>query len=110
LLWQRLRAAQTGHKFRKQHAIGPYVADFCCAKEKLIVEVDGKAHDAMDRAVRDEERDRYLETQGYDVLRLMASDVLADIEWAVSAIVARLESPLHHRFAAVPLPACGEDF
>jgi very-short-patch-repair endonuclease len=110
LIWQRLRAGQTGYKLRKQHPVGPYIVDFCCVKEKLIVEVDGKAHDVAERAVRDAERDRYLETRGYDVLRLMASDVLADIDWAVAAIVARLDSPLHHASGMVPLPAGGEDF
>ncbi len=109
LLWQRLRKQQIGVKFRKQHPIGLYTADFYCAKRKLIIEVDGSAHDGHDRAVRDECRDRYLADNGYDVLRLMVSDILADMDAAISAIVARLESPLHRACGTVPLPVNGED-
>ncbi len=109
LLWQRLRRRQIGAKFRKQHPVGPYIVDFCCVESWLVVEVDGLAHDLSNRAVRDERRDEYLKDKGYDVLRLMASDVLADMDRAVSAIAARVDSPLHRACSTVPLPANGED-
>src|SRR3546814_11675317 len=57
LIWQRVKSAQTGLKFRKQHPIGPYVADFYCSRAHLVVEVDGEAHERGDRHGRDERRD-----------------------------------------------------
>src|SRR3546814_9850940 len=52
LIWQRVKSAQTGLKFRKQHPIGPYVADFYCSRAHLVVEVDGEAHERGDRQDR----------------------------------------------------------
>src|SRR3546814_5127644 len=59
-LWQQLRGGQLdGLKFRRQHPIPPYIADFCCVSEKLIVELDGSQHDDHVDAARS----RYLEAQ-----------------------------------------------
>jgi very-short-patch-repair endonuclease len=107
-LWQRLRGKQTGFKFRRQHPIGPYVVDFYCSIVRLAVEIDGLAHDSADRVTRDEARDRFLTENGHDVLHLLASDIVRDLDGAVAAIVARGESPLHQP-AAGPPPRAGED-
>src|SRR5690606_39476397 len=56
------------------YPIPPYVVDFYCANARLIVEVDGFAHDNAERAARDALRDQALIEKGYDVLRLPASD------------------------------------
>src|SRR5690606_15242759 len=74
LLWKELCGKKLGLKFRKQHPIPPYVVDFYCANARLIVEVDGFAHDNAERAARDALRDQALIEKGYDVLRLPASD------------------------------------
>ncbi|OYW46099.1 MAG: hypothetical protein B7Z08_04465 [Sphingomonadales bacterium 32-68-7] len=108
MLWKRLRGKQLGLKFRSQHPIGPYVVDFYCATARLVVEVDGMAHDNAERAERDRVRDGYLIEHGYEVLRLPAADVLKDVDCALAAIVARAESPLHRAGGTVPLPASGE--
>ena len=76
LLWQRLRSVPV--KFRRQHPIGQYVVDFYCPSAKLIVEVDGAAHDCGDRPVRDAARTVELETRGFRMIRVPARDVLAD--------------------------------
>src|SRR3546814_9258168 len=56
-LWQHLRGGQLdGLKFRRQHPIPPYIADFCCVAVKLIVELDGSQHSEQADAVRSEER------------------------------------------------------
>jgi len=107
LLWQRLRGQQTGFKFRRQHPIGPYVVDFYCARVRLAVEIDGFSHDTADRTVRDETRDRFLTENGHHVLRLLASDILRDVDEVIAAIVAKVESPLHQP-AAGPPPRTGE--
>lgn len=108
LLWQQIRAAKLGLKFRRQHPIGPYVADFFCAALRLAVEIDGEAHDRGNRLASDEARNAYMAGVGLTVLRIPAVDILKDMDGALSAIRAAAEAPLH-RASAVPLPAGGED-
>jgi very-short-patch-repair endonuclease len=76
LLWQQLRGSEA--KFRRQHPLGPYVLDFYCAKARVCVEVDGISHNTSDRPQRDAERDEWLKGRGIDVVRIPASEVLAD--------------------------------
>ncbi len=109
LLWQRLKGAPQGVSFRKQHPIGAYRADFYCAAIRLIIEVDGIAHDMGDRPARDAARTHKLETQGYQVLRIAAADILKDADAVAEAIVSLAARPLHHAFGTVPLPASGEE-
>lgn len=109
LLWKDLRGKKLGLKFRNQHPIPPYVVDFYCASARLVVEIDGFAHDNAERATRDAKRDRALIEKGYDVLRLPASLILNDMEAALDAIVARAANPHHRACGTVPLPAGGED-
>jgi very-short-patch-repair endonuclease len=91
-LWARLRDRQLGGaKFRRQHPIGPFVADFCCPQGKLIVELDGGQH-AEDVAA-DEKRSRFLEAQGYRVLRFWNHDVLQNTEAVLERIVEALNDP-----------------
>jgi very-short-patch-repair endonuclease len=108
LLWEQLRAAKQGMKFRRQHPVGPYIADFYCSAAKLVIEIDGEAHDRGDRPERDIVRDAAMRNAGYEVLRISAADVLKDMEAVILTIRAAAESPLH-RASTVPLPASGED-
>ena len=67
VVWQALRNKQLdGRKFRRQHTIGPFIVDFFCTSEHLIVEVDGLIHEEQREA--DAERQHLLETVGYHVL------------------------------------------
>lgn len=109
LLWQRLKGKPQGIAFRKQHPVGAYRADFYCAAAKLVIEVDGAAHDMGDRPMRDEARTKWLNGKGYQVIRVSASDVLRDADSAASSILAAAGRPLHRPVGTVPLPACGED-
>ncbi len=77
-LWAILRRSPAGVKYRRQHPIGPYVADFYCPAAKLVIEVDGHIHDSAAAAARDEKRDEYLRKLGLRVIRVPASDVLAN--------------------------------
>jgi len=70
LLWERLRGRRNGLSFRRQHPIGPYVADFDCAAARLVVEVDGEAHADASRSASDDYRDQFMQENGYQVLRL----------------------------------------
>jgi very-short-patch-repair endonuclease len=88
LLWLALRNGQIGGlKFRRQHPIGPYVVDFSCHSAKLVVGVDGMSHD--DKVAKDAAKSKYIESQGYRILRVMNDDVMHDLD-AVTREIARL--------------------
>ena len=74
LLWRELR--QSGVKFRQQHPAGPFVVDIYCPAAKTCIEIDGIAHDMGDRPERDQRKIAWLEAQGYQVVRVAATDVL----------------------------------
>ncbi|MGX0586660.1 very-short-patch-repair endonuclease [Sphingomonas sanguinis] len=110
MLWQQLRGSPSGWRFRRQHPVGCYVADFFCSKARLIVEVDGAIHGVETRPVRDTARDRYLSENGYRVIRIGATDILRDAEAVAASIVSLVAAPLHHSPAASgPPPRSGED-
>jgi very-short-patch-repair endonuclease len=77
-LWFRLKRVEGGPRFRRQHPLGPYVLDFYCPAARLVVEVDGIGHCHGDQPERDARRDAWLAAQGLEVMRITASDVLAD--------------------------------
>jgi very-short-patch-repair endonuclease len=83
-LWSALRSDQLGVNFRRQHAIGPYIADFCCIQKKLIVELDGSQH--LEQAEYDRQRTEFLQSKGYRVLRFWNNDVMNDLNGVVSVI------------------------
>lgn len=88
LLWLALRNGQIGGlKFRRQHPIGPYVADFYCHSAALVVEVDGMSHDG--KAAEDAAKTQYIESQGLRILRVTNEDVMRDLD-AVTREIARL--------------------
>ena len=96
-LWLQLRAERfDGVKFRRQKVIGRYIADFAANDPKLVVEVDGMTHDVDDP--RDIERTRYLNQQGYHVVRFTNPDVMTNLEGVLirlSEVIAVLRaSPL----------------
>ena len=87
-LWYHLRRRQLARfRFRKQHPIGPYVADFACVERKLIVELDGSQH--LDSA-HDETRDAYLRGEGFRVLRFWNDDALLRTDEVLTVVLAAL--------------------
>ncbi|MBI3837974.1 MAG: endonuclease domain-containing protein [Planctomycetia bacterium] len=87
LLWGNLRAGRlAGLKFRRQHPIGPFVADFYCDESKLVIELDGNSHDG--RAKADRSRASYLAGVGLRVLRIANDDVLRELDEVLAAILA----------------------
>jgi very-short-patch-repair endonuclease len=90
-LWQRLRRNQLGVRFRSQVAIVRFIVDFHCPSRRLVVEVDGGAHDA--RSDADAERDRILEALRLRVLHVRNEDVLEDLEAVVEIIANALVRP-----------------
>jgi Uncharacterized protein conserved in bacteria len=89
-LWLDLRLmCEQGVRFRRQHAIGKYVADFCAPRKKLIIELDGSQHPGQKDY--DAERTSDLESQGYKVIRFWNSEVMNDVEGVLLAILQKLE-------------------
>jgi type I restriction enzyme, R subunit len=75
--WHLLRGLKSrGFKFRRQHPVRPYIADFGCTELRLIVELDGSVHGQPSQAMRDARRDAHLKSMGYTVLRLPNGIVL----------------------------------
>ena len=87
-LWQVLRTRPDGLKFRRQHPFDRCTADFFCVSARLVVEVDGDSHSMGDNPERDVRRDAWLRSQGIEVLRFDARDVMDDLESVVLAILA----------------------
>ena len=76
LMWCHLRKLETkGTHFRRQVPIGPYVADFACMASRLVIELDGSQHGEEPNKSRDERRTRWLEAEGYRVLRFWNNDI-----------------------------------
>ena len=87
MLWEHLRSRKSsGFKFRRQHPIGPTIADFYCAECQLVVEVDGGIH--ITQQDYDRQREQALAERGLHVLRLKNEDVLSNIDTALALIVA----------------------
>lgn len=103
-LWNELRAHRLmGLGFRRQMPIAGYIVDFACPEKKLIVEVDGAE---ADNAVRDDERTKRLDQDGWTLLRFWNHDILADIGNVCQHVVisAGLDQP--QPASGVMLPAC----
>jgi very-short-patch-repair endonuclease len=88
-LWSVLRGRTlSGYKFRRQHPIGLYIADFACVEHRLVIEADGGQHaDNLD----DERRTVWLESQGWRVMRFWNNDILTNTDGVVRMIVEALE-------------------
>jgi cyclase len=86
ILWMYLKNKIGGLKFRRQHPIGVYIADFYCHKAKLIIEIDGSIHDLPGIRQKDDIRQKELEGWGYEVIRFSNEQVLTQIETVLETI------------------------
>jgi very-short-patch-repair endonuclease len=91
-----------GLKFRRQHPLGPYVVDFYCPERRLAIELDGSIHAQPSQARRDKARDKILQSQGIQVLRVPNGMVLEDPDGFVRKILANLPSPVPRRGTPSP--------
>jgi very-short-patch-repair endonuclease len=78
-------------KFRRQHPLGPYTADFYCVEAKVVVEFDGSPHDTPDGKQKDEVRDSWMQARGIEVLRFGGWQVENDAQQVLKAIDDALE-------------------
>jgi very-short-patch-repair endonuclease len=84
-LCRRVRGDNLCVNFRRQHAIGNYIPDFCSPIAKLIIEVDGSSH--LEQKEYDKERTIYFESMGYKVIRFWNNDVMHNIDDVIIAII-----------------------
>ena len=105
-LWHELRNRRfAGHKFRRQHAIGPFIADFYCADAGLVVELDGESH--LGHEAYDRDRQDWLESRGLKVLRFFNNDIPANLDEMLECIFreCRERSPLANPGPLTPGPS-----
>ncbi|WP_045690503.1 endonuclease domain-containing protein [Hymenobacter sp. AT01-02] len=109
LLWKALQRSQlAGRKFRRQHGIGPYIVDFYCPAEKLVVELDGAGHFTASGEAQDTERDAYLGSLGLKVLRFENKLIAQHIESVLAAIEAAFQATVLPP-ATTPSPSSSEE-
>ena len=90
LLWYHLRAYRlNGKRFRRQQPLGPYIVDFVHFGSRVIVEADGGQHND---SLSDKERDAWLSSQGFRVLRFWNHEILRQTDVVLSVIYEVLEA------------------
>lgn len=86
LLWARLRRKQlAGLRFRRQHPIGRYIADFYCHEKKMVIELDGVVHE--NTIEYDYLREKFIKAGGYTVLRFTNDEIEHSIEMVLQRII-----------------------
>ncbi len=94
-IWQYLRKRQlSGYKFRRQQTIGKYIVDFVCFERKLIIEIDGGQH--AEQVEYDIQRTKWLNTQGFKVLRFWNNEVFQEIDAVIERIAKNFNEPPPH--------------
>ena len=91
-LWILLKNRNLGYKFRRQYGIGSFVVDFCCPEIKLVIEVDGLSHENEEAIIYDQQRQKYLETNGFTVIRFTSAEMFSDLQDIAQKIIKVCES------------------
>ena len=78
MLWQEVRNNKLGHKIRRQHAIGIFIADFVCLDRRLVIEVDGDYH--LNNQEYDAARTAFLKDEGFELIRFTNEDVIHNLQ------------------------------
>ena len=89
-LWEKLKNKNLGVKFRRQHPIAGYIADFYCHKAKLIIEVDGDIHSLNENRDYDVRRENDLKEIGYRVMRFTNQQILNSMDEVIITIKSSL--------------------
>jgi cyclase len=97
LLWGHLKGSQIGAKFRRQHPLGSYIADFYCHQHKLVIEIDGSIHLLPEIIQNDLEKQTFFASQGSTTLRFTNNEVFNCLEKVLDAINTQISSPFRGR-------------
>lgn len=90
LVWKTLSKRKLGVKFRRQHPIAHYIADFYCHELRLVIEVDGEIHNTQENKVLDKDRDTFMSELGITVLRFTNRQVLNHLEDVIDIIMKKI--------------------
>jgi len=93
VLWDRLKQKSLGCKFRRQHPLSFYIADFYCHQHRLVIEVDGSIHNSPDRKEYDQERDAVLRSLQLTILRFTNHEVVHNTDQVIETISKHLKIP-----------------
>lgn len=85
-LWMYLKNGIEGLKFRRQHPIGVYIADFYCHKVKLIIEADGSIHNRIEIIEKDQQKEKDLKDWGYNIIRFTNKQILSNTDFVIDKI------------------------
>jgi|SRR5215469_11479286 len=108
ILWSRLRGKKMhGRKIRRQHPIGPYIADFACTSLGLVIELDGATHGSAEEIARDNRREGYLRYHGFRVLRFRNVAVYENLDAVLRTISSEMEAEILRRQHAWPFSLRG---
>jgi len=109
-LWSVLRCEQLkGFKFRRQAAIGPFIADFVCFRAKLVIELDGGQHNEELNRAYDDQRSAWLQAEGFRVLRFWNHHVFENLEGIGEVIWTALQEQLGVLSPSPALPTRGRE-
>jgi len=86
ILWGTLRNNKLGLKFKRQFSVGGYVFDFCCARKRLGIEIDGEVHSGIEQKKYDQLRDKLSKELGFTILRFTNSEIENDREKVIKTI------------------------
>jgi len=90
-LWEILRGKKLdGYKFRRQHILGNFIADFVCLPEKIIIEVDGLIHQTKENLINDAERTIELNKMGFEVIRFTNEQIINETDNSLNIILSKL--------------------
>ena len=94
IIWSRLRGRFFGDfRFRRQHPIGPYIADFACVMHRLVIEIGGDTHSTEREIDHDRRREGYLKTRGWFVFRVTNEDVYRRLDMVLEGIALHMPPP-----------------
>ena len=86
ILWGRLKEYFPTVKFRRQHPISFYIVDIYCHAKKLVIEIDGSIHDLKEIKIKDELRQKELESLGIKVIRFTNKEITYELESVLKEI------------------------
>ena len=99
ILWEKLKNNQLqGFKFRRQHPISLYIADFYCHKLKLVIEIDGEYHDSLKQEKKDTERTEILNNNGLEVIRFTNQEIKENIDKIMDEINLKINKILLRKY------------
>ena len=91
ILWKLLHEKKLGQKFRRQHGIGAYIADFYCPKKKLVIEIDGSQHEEKENKEYDEVRTKFFIGLEIEVIRFKNEEINNNLKQVISKIYEKLK-------------------